>query len=438
MDITTIADLLNEFAKTETEILNNQGIKHPTTIGAMFEGLTEAILQKAVFEGLNIHVVKNSFISGCEREFDVMLVEGDGTAIPYTNRFTFRPEQVIVIIQVKKNLYSKDIKEGFDNLRFLIDHFERYPDDAHSGKIFRDSFRVICGKDITAKQSGELTLQEKYVYRSLLIEAVLPVRIIWGYNGFSSEYNFRESFIEFIRSNTTTDFDNKIAGFGPQSLPTLIICGQYSMIKNNAMPYGVPMKGGDWWNFYSSSSYNPTKFFLETIWTRLTYRFSHLPADIFGDDLIIEPLHRFLECRISKFQDSYSWEYKNWPFSDKLLKEFGEVIDWNPIYLDHSQYKVINILVEEQREIDLTNNKEIENLVINDGLYASLKDFVEKLILTGFVYVEKNKLRMLNNNFISAVLSDGSIVATVNGEARFKNWLLRKVLKIGPIIDSSS
>jgi hypothetical protein len=43
MDILTLSDLLGEFVKAEKEILNQYNIKHPTTIGAMYDGLTENV-----------------------------------------------------------------------------------------------------------------------------------------------------------------------------------------------------------------------------------------------------------------------------------------------------------------------------------------------------------------------------------------------------------
>ena len=89
----------------------------------MFEGLTEAVLTKAMFKDLGLKIVKNSFIKGCDTEFDVLLVDGDGETIPYTERYIFLSEQVIAIIQVKKNLYSKDIKDSYTNLQFIIDHY---------------------------------------------------------------------------------------------------------------------------------------------------------------------------------------------------------------------------------------------------------------------------------------------------------------------------
>lgn len=97
MNILTIANLLQEFVTTEVPMLNEQDIKHPTSIGTMYEGLTEAIVNKTIFEGLNLKVIKNSFILGCDTEFDVMLAEGEGKQLPYSDRYKYRPEQVIAI-----------------------------------------------------------------------------------------------------------------------------------------------------------------------------------------------------------------------------------------------------------------------------------------------------------------------------------------------------
>ncbi len=120
MQISSLADLLNEFVLAEKEILNQQNIKHPPTIGAMYEGLTKDVLEKSIFSELNLEVIKNSFIKGSNTEFDVMLVAGDGYKIPHTDSYTYDPQNVIVVIQVKKNLHSKDIKEGYRNLQFIV------------------------------------------------------------------------------------------------------------------------------------------------------------------------------------------------------------------------------------------------------------------------------------------------------------------------------
>lgn len=48
MNIKSISDLLNEFQLAETKILNKQDIKHPTTIGMMYEDLTADILNNNI------------------------------------------------------------------------------------------------------------------------------------------------------------------------------------------------------------------------------------------------------------------------------------------------------------------------------------------------------------------------------------------------------
>ncbi|MFH6965223.1 DUF6602 domain-containing protein [Flavobacterium plurextorum] len=428
MDITTIADLLNEFVSAETEILNKQDIKHPTTIGTMFEGLTETVLKKSVFKGLNLRVIKNSFISGCDTEFDVMLVEGDGEQIPYTDRYKYMPEQIIAVIQVKKNLYSKDIKEGFSNLQFLIDNFEPKTSEKFIGRLFRDGFRATCRKDITADKAGELTENEDCIFHTLRIEAFLPVRIIWGYNGFASEFSFRESFFEYLKANLTTDLNNKIPGFGPHNFPNLIFCGQYSMIKQNGMPFSCPIQIENWWPFYTSSSYNPTKFFLEAIWTRLSYKFEQLPMDIFGEDLTMEPVNRFLDCRIKEYEGNYGWEYNYFTMSKKSLKEHIDAAEWQPVELDMIQNVIVSVLCKKE-EIDLTTDTKLESFVMEEGLYKSLSDFVEKLKSTGLVFVENNKLKLLTDQCQCAILPNGKFVAGENKSGRFTNWFMREIAK---------
>lgn len=429
VNIDTIADLLNEFVLAETEILNQQDLKHPTTIGTMYEGLTETILNKSVFAGLNLKVIKNSFIVGCDKEFDVMLVEGEGAKIPYTDRYKYNPEQIIAIIQVKKTLYSKDLKDGFDNLRFVIDSFEPRDAEKFVGRLFRDSFRAICRKDVTAQKAGELSENEDFIFHTLRLEAFLPVRMIWGYNGFASEYSFRNSFSEYLNANLTTDLNNKIAGFGPLNFPNLIICGQYTMLKQNGMPFGCPMQEDNWWPFYTSSSYNPTKFILEAIWTRLSYKFEQLPDEIFGEDLIMEPANRFLDCRIKEIDGHYGWEYNYFTLSDEFLKDSPGAVEWQPVELDITQHLIVAELCR-KGEIDLTTDKELESYVVKEGSYTSLTDFIDKLNETGLVFVENNKLKLLTDQCECVILPNGKFVAGENKSGRLTNWVMKEIARL--------
>ena len=119
--INTLSDFLYELIKFEKEFLDNNKIKHPPTIGKMYEGLTGSILNKILFDGIDLRIIKNSFIKGCDTEFDVLIVEGDGDKLPYQESYIYPADQIIAIISVKKKIYSSDLKDGFANLQFIVD-----------------------------------------------------------------------------------------------------------------------------------------------------------------------------------------------------------------------------------------------------------------------------------------------------------------------------
>jgi hypothetical protein len=423
--IQSLADILKEFVSAEVDILNEYEMRQPTTIGEMFEGLTKEVFDKSIFSGLNLKVVKNSFIIGCKKEFDVMLVEGDGEQIPKTDRYKYEPEKVIAIVQSKKNLYSKDLKEGNENLNFLVDHYQDVQNiEPFVERLFRDSFRSTCKKDISAKELNELTLEEEYIYHTLKIEALLPVRIVWGYNGFKSEYNLRESFVNYVQENLTTDLDNKIGYFGPHNFANLVICNDFSIIKANGMPCISPILKDNYWPFLITSSYNPTYFFLELIWTRLSYKYS-LPMEIFGEDLNMEPANRFLDCRIQEIENHIGWEFNYFEISDVNLKEHTNVTKWEPIELDNIQYVIIKELCQKS-EIDLKLEREsIEKFALT-GKYESFEDFINKLLETSLVTITNDKIKLFTIECQCAITPEGKFVAGENNSGRFSNWMLSK------------
>ncbi len=419
MSINTIADLLEEFVAVESEMLNSHDIKHPVTVGAMFEGLTEDILQKSIFSELDLKVVKNSFIKGCESEFDVMLVEGEAEQIPYTERYRYPIDQVLVVIQVKKNLFSKDISDGYNNLKNIYKDTDTPEEEDYHKRLFRDAFRGICRKDIYNDSYNELNENEKQIYYTLNYEALLPIRIIWGYNGFKSEHTFREAFYKYLSENISTSTDNIIRGYGVLSFPNQIICGKYSFVKINGMPFGYPIED-DWWYFYASTPVLSIYYFLELLWTRLSYKYKRLPTEIFGDDLEVNEMFNFLSGKAKKVNDAHGWEYKYHKTTKKELGKGVGVKEWMPVEIDVKQYSIINEIGQNGAvEID----SELEKYVIEGDLYNSIDDFIFKLTETGLVYIENNKLKLLTDNCQCAFLPNGKIVAADNKSGRLTNWI---------------
>jgi hypothetical protein len=217
--ITTVADLLNAFKTKEEEVLESYGyVKHPVLIGSMYEGLTKNILDKAIFAGLDLRVTAGKIRNSSKEmsgEIDCMLVTGDGEKIPHTDKTIYDSSQVVAVIQVKKNLYSKDVKDSYENLRSVIDVTELREGEYYHGRILRDSFRQICKQELPPRSElKKLPFALEMIYHVLLLDAIYPIRIVWGYNGFASEFSLRDGFIKYLEKHTTTDPENKIHGFG--------------------------------------------------------------------------------------------------------------------------------------------------------------------------------------------------------------------------------
>lgn len=73
------------------------------------------------------------------------------------------------------------------------------------------------------------------------------------------------------------------------SMPSLIICGNNSIVKTNGMPYAIKLEVDGEFTWMASYRRNPIVLLLELLWTRLTYQYG-LSTGIFGDELFDEGL----------------------------------------------------------------------------------------------------------------------------------------------------
>lgn len=424
--INNIADLLNSFKIQEQELLKKYGIiKHGPTIGDMYEGLTKDILEKGIFEGLNLKVVGGKIINNegvYSNEIDCMLVFGEGELIPYTDKYIYNIANVIAVIEVKKNLFSEQIKGSFQHLNNILDININRDSETFMNRISYGAFKLICRKDVdTQEELEQLGPNMNMIFSLLRLEAFHPLRIVWGYNGFKSELKFREAFFNYLDANKTTDIKNKKLNFGPTNFPSMIICGEFSFIKNTGMPFGSPLLDNGYWPFYTSSSYNPIYYFLELIWTRLSFQFN-LSAKIFGEDLEKIELNRFLDCRY-KFNDGqYMLEYNYSKLSKKSLNKPIETKPWEPIFLDINQYVLIHEICQKgevEIGIELKEHIESQNLEFDK--------FISELIKTGLVCktISKNALRLLTKECKMGITSDGKFFAGENNSGRVDKWMLK-------------
>ena len=113
--------------------------------------------------------------------------------------------------------------------------------------------------------------------------------------------------------------------------------------------------------------------------------------------------------------------------SDKELKANTEVLQWQPVTLDRTQYVIIEQICN-RGEINLDTDKDLEPFVIK-GNYLSLANFLGKLTETGLVYIENKKLKLLTDQCQCLILPDGRTVAGENKSGRLTNWVMKEIAK---------
>lgn len=424
--INTISDLLSKLKDKEQKLLKQYDfVKHPGIIGDMYEGLTKEILSKSIFEGLDIHVrsgkIRNS-TNELSAEIDCMIVIGEGEKIPYTDKHIYDSSKVIAVIQVKKNLFSKDIKDSYENLKTVIKVTEIREGEAYHGRILRNTWRLMFNEELPQyDRLNELPIEKEMLYHILLMETYYPVRIVWGYNGLKSELSLRESFVEYLEENITKNEENRIKGFDPLNFPSLIICDKYSLIKTNGIPFTNQIYGDNWWQFYVSSNNNPVYFLLEVIWTKIHFMFG-ISYEIFGEDLKIDQMHGFLQCRYKEIEKLKGWEYDYIELDKKFLNEPLVSKEWSPTILDQTQFVIINNLCK-NGNLDLNDKNTLEYIESNG---YTLDSFIESLKATGLINETNYVLSLITEQCLCGISSDGRFFAGDNKTGRVTRWTLKR------------
>lgn len=422
--IDTVAQLLNEFKNKEIEMLRKYHIvNHPTIIGSMYENLTKEILHKSLFKDINLRVasgkIKNEKTNGLSLEIDCMLVYGEGDKIPYTDKHIYDSSQVIAVIEVKKNLFSRELKDSYQNLLSVlntIDYESRQHDYYHT--LHKGVYKVLCHEELYTKEELEkLPIEKQMIYHSLALEAYLPLRIVWGYEGFKSEFNLRESFVKYLESSIPEIGYKK--GFSPLSIPSLVICNNYSLIKNNGIPFAYPITDNNLWKVYASSNYNPVYFFLEIIWTKLHFMFG-ISSEIFGEDMRVDSVHNFLDCEPVKIERDdvlgWNWIYREFP-EDALDKPLSHRL-WEPTILTYEQFVILQLILKDG---SVSIDGELIDFLLKSNI--NIENFLLSISKVGLFYVRDNQILTLYENFLMGITTDGRYFADDNSTGKVSRWI---------------
>jgi len=304
--INSFADILRALQLKEQAILSEQDITHRPTIGEMYEGLTHELLGRAIPAGAGLRLA-DGFVVGhsgaLSPQIDCMLVRGEGEQVPYTDHHKWPVKDVIAVFEIKKNLYTNELQDSYTKLRAVLELYSKWIESRPSGETAIDvgpafhTFAKLTGIYLQNYDDvHKLPEALEYIFHTLVMDHLSPVRVVFGYDGFVDEYGLREGFTKYLETHGSGRH-----GFGPGSLPTLVICGQNSIVKMNGYPYTTRIDSDGWWTLLASNAENPLRLLLELIWTRLSFAIEMgMPPD---DTLQDETLHRLLSARLARAGD---------------------------------------------------------------------------------------------------------------------------------------
>ncbi len=422
--IETASDFLEQFKKYALSRIEEEDkdIKHSVAIGDNFEGLTAELLNKAIFKDLNLKMVERSFIYNdsdeISNELDCLLVVGDGQKMSFANRYKYHIKDVIAVFQVKKNLYANDIDDSLQNLRSVIEVSEPRSPEPFVGRLQRDAYKLLTSKELPDKERRErFTDRENIIYHYLMMEAFHPLRIVIGYYGYTSEYGLREG---FVRKMEQIIKDGPVRGYSPGSFPSLFICGDNTIIKNNGMPMAIPLTDDEFYfHILTSSSGRPMYHLLELIWTRLSYKFE-ISSTIFGDDFDREATHPFLSCKEKKIDaENWGWEFMYHPFSRKQLSMPLVPIPWTPTEIDRDKYSILHVLTQ-VGTVNIKTDEQFLKFIIEKKLDAD--KIIKELVDARLVYIDEGKMGILVDELVTVFSPGGKVFAGENKNGEMSNY----------------
>lgn len=420
--IKTLSDLLHTLSRNEADKLAASNITHAPTIGAMYEGLTREILDRAVPPGLDICVVGGFVIDGLggrSGQIDCMVVRGEGTPVPFVQgMFEWHVKDVLAVFEVKKSLFGTELAEAYDQMRGVMACYSAWIQAAKGSALeLRASLRAyaeITGEVAPPPEQWKAMPEDRHlILHTIMQDQLAPVRIILGYGGYTTEKGLRTAFLKYLKGNLG------FLGFGPSTLPNLIVAEGGSLVKLSGHPYRAPLTAKGRWPIMGSTPDNPIHFILELLWTRFSY--AHPVMSLFGDDLELEGISDFLEAvptASSGQPGGWGWTYHFSNLTKVQLANGPSTQPWMPAVLEEGQFLVVNALC--RGDLSLSDQYLIQ-AADTDG--KSLDAFIRGLVDTRLVALRGDALTLITTECGCLLLPDGRRIAGENNTGRLTRWL---------------
>lgn len=275
--ISTVAQLFEEIAKCERQVLASEKVTHPGTIGSMYEGLTAKLLSASLPPTSEPLAVVRGFITSEEGEvtsgeIDCMVVVGDGVQIPYTNQYKYPLSQVLAVFEVKKKSRRKDLDDALIHLASINELLPEemapnYLSDESTSRLL--GYRPWLAEMYTGRNSTDANL-----IRMCVANSYLPLRVVLTHSGYRTTQPIEELLERFVKSGGCDDY-------GVASLPDLFVDEDQAYVKMLGVPYAARC-GRNRWPVFGHTRVQAALVLLESIYWRLeSIVLEHLP--VFSD-----------------------------------------------------------------------------------------------------------------------------------------------------------
>ena len=422
--IRNAAALLHALQQKEMEVIARSGITHAPTIGAQYEGLTSSLVGLMIPEELNLQVV-TGFVEGRDgtlsKQIDCMLVTGEGTPIPHVaGAFRWPVQYVLAVFEVKKTLFGEDLTEAHDQLQSVMDKFWGYAESlTQEDGIDVSVADYVYGQIVGEPPPGpgefeQLALHKQAILHYLRNEQIAPVRVVFGYYGYQNETTLREGFLDFLRRNATRP------GFAGIALPTLIVCGQNVIIKENGHPYYFPLRGDQMLCFASSSSH-PLIWLINVLLTRTAYICS--APEWYNRELSLERFAPLLWGKAEEEGEAVGWVYNEVRLGQRDLESVPALSadDWRPVTISDLQAAILAIIGNDgilKRDL-LRAFGEEESA---ETILAAVADLMDKRLVSW----KADRLVFLTRRCATAITGWGEIVAADMEDGRLFEWIQQR------------
>lgn len=309
--IQNILQIIEKLVEREKKIIEGfPEVKHPGTIGDMYEGLTQKIIKAIAAQDiatLDIRVV-DGFIKGANglsKQLDCMIVRGEGTQLPNTNHYIYPIKDVIAVIEVKKSLYSAEIKDSYEKFISMTESFTPYIPPFNNDEVY-GTLRALTGHSIIEDES-QLSEQDTVLFHAIRTMYLLPLKIALGYDGFQSQKKLNKAFVDYLR-----EIGSFKKHYGAVSIPDLIIPGNYALFKHNFMPFqtqiGFPINDAFILLSEKHPDASPLLYLIMMIYSKMQLIYN-LPESIWDGISDIVSARPFLSTSLKKIDGLWGWEY---------------------------------------------------------------------------------------------------------------------------------